>query len=52
MAAINVYTNQEQITKDLKTIKKRYVKERLFLKVKFLYDTTVALKKEGKIHRD
>lgn len=49
---IDVYTDQEQIARDLDTIKKRYVKERLFLRVKFLYDSSTALKKEGRIHRD
>ena len=50
--ALDVYTNQEQISRDLDTVKKRYVKERLFLRVKFLYDSSIALKKGGRIHRD
>ena len=51
-AGMDVYTDQEQIARDLETIKKRYLKERLFLRVKLLYDTAVALKRDGKIHRD
>ena len=48
----SIYADQEQIGKDLETIKKRYVKERLFLRVKFLYDTKETMRKDGKIHKD
>ena len=47
-----IYADQEQIGKDLDVIKKRYVKERLFLRVKFLYDTKETMRKNGRIHRD